>query len=301
MANNINFKNKYTILTIFVVVLAVFAIYFFAKEVQKRQSLNSKAGVDTVQLFFQIGEIVLPPQTDVYVLASTNKSVGFARVVMEFDKSKVNLSSEVNVSESSFKKIIKVTSKDEANSSGIVEIVLGVDPSDTQTIPSGNIQIGKFTLSSVTNSENVITSMNFSQSSSQIVDMDAQIFSLTTNNLSIKINPLLVTATPLSTQIPNEPNVVVSSPTPMLVTATPLSTQIPNEPNVVVSSPTPTFGAVISSAKSISSSVSTSIGTSKSQPTPTPFPVPVTGNTWTTSLGFTIGFLTIVYSLLLAL
>src|SRR5581483_7341406 len=128
-------------------------------------------------LSFSQSVLSLNPTTDtaenVVFDAGTSK-VGFAKVTFTFDKSKIVLSKEI-VPTTTLKKVISVTTMAQANSSGQVTIVLGLDPADINNAPTGAFTLANLSFKAA-NSTASSSSIAFVTSSSQIVDMTATPF-----------------------------------------------------------------------------------------------------------------------------
>lgn len=183
---------------VFIIPLIASALIF--SEIQKRQSLNSNAGVGTAKVFFEPSSSTIPPEETVYNLwINSSGPVGFARVEFSFDNSLINLSDEITLKQE-LSRVVQKTSMVEANSSGKVVLVLALDPTMKDSAPSGPFQIASMKFRSLTPLENAKTSVNLDTSSMQIVNMDATVFNLEITNLSLVLNlvatPVAATATP---------------------------------------------------------------------------------------------------------
>lgn len=196
-----------------VFIIPLIAMFYLANNVYERQSLDSKAGVGQASLFFQSDSLTLPPDSDLTVIANSSGPVGFAKVELNFDTTKVKLVSEIDVSISPLKKVVKISSMSEANLTGKIEIILGLDPSFVSNPPSGSFQVAKFRVASNTGNNNVTNSVSFNTSNSQLVNLDQTLFNLTATNLSVLINPV-ATATPILATTPSPTTQVSMSSTP---------------------------------------------------------------------------------------
>lgn len=209
------------VVTVLLYLLPLVATVLLVKEVQRRQSLNSNAGLGTAQLFFQSSQNTLPPTTEFTLLANTSGPVGFLKTELNFDPTKVLIASDLNVTGSPLKRIIKLTSASEANSTGRIEIVLALDPTDVSSAPSGSFELARFTLSQNTSDINTNSELSINTSSSQVVNTDTTVFNVLGTNTQLSINPV-ETATPLAAT----PTAISSTPQPSSVATT--DTPIPD-------------------------------------------------------------------------
>jgi len=211
------------------VMLPILAVLMLAKEIQRRQSLNSQAGVNQARIFFQATNLTFPPDNSFGLLLNTEGALGFVKIEINYDPSKVRLLNEIDVSPSPFKRVIKVSSKDEANQTGKIDIILGIDPSNVFNPPLGDIEISRFNFGSNTGEENISSSITINTSNSQIVGLDSVIFSLTKSDINLIINPV---ATPVATVMPtilptNAPTELPTTAPTMQSTIIPLPTVVP--------------------------------------------------------------------------
>lgn len=198
------------------VALLLLGIAVSVQLVRSGVSWLSKAGPDDVRLFFASSEYTLPPDTNLnLMLDAGSKQVGFIRVEVSFDRSKVNLLGEVNTN-SSFRRMVIKSTRNEANTNGKVVLALGVDPDDLGQAPSGTFQLAQIPITAVTADPNQSTQLTILRSAIQVVDLGTNSLGFFTEDASIVINP--TGSTPTS---------VIASPTP---TAGPTSTPIPTPP-----------------------------------------------------------------------
>lgn len=155
------------------------------------------------------------------VLNASSGKVGFAAVKFTFDATKVNLTSEI-VPTTLLKRVISQTTMAQANSSGSVTLILGLDPADINNAPSGSFTLGQFSMKAVGTGS---STLSFVTSSIQVVDMTAAAYTVSTVNSNVNIGgaTAIPTATPIGTANP---------------TATPTPTPIPTNVTTVPSIPT---------------------------------------------------------------
>jgi len=121
-------------------IIPVVATFLIVAEVQRRQSLNSRAGLHSVSLSFPVTSWNLPPANNFGVWLTSDSPVAFADVKITFDKSLIKLTREASPS-GSLARVVQVTSMAEANSTGQMRVVVGLDPSQRTSPPSGAFQI----------------------------------------------------------------------------------------------------------------------------------------------------------------
>ncbi|CAN5331203.1 hypothetical protein BH10PAT1_BH10PAT1_0140 [soil metagenome] len=157
----------------------------------------SRASANPVNLTFSQNPFLVNPNTpssvNLVLDAGTNK-IGFTEVEFTFDKTKINMTSEISTT-TSLKKIIKQTTMAEANSTGIITLVLGLDPVDIASPPTGAINLASLSFKSISNGSSNLT---FNPTNIQIVDMSAN--ALTVNSTNSVANP--PTSLPSPTESP---------------------------------------------------------------------------------------------------
>ena len=217
---------KYLLLAIPIIVS-----FFIFKEVQKRQSISTGALTHQASIGFQVESWVLPPESSFDIWVNSDSIVDFSDVEVTFDPNIIKLTGEVYLYPS-LTRIIKVTPMSEANTTGRISIVLGLDPSQISSPPSGNFRLAKLSINTKTTSY-LNTVLGFNNANIHIVSGDQSVFSTTTTGLTLILNP---TPTPASTPVPTPTAVPSLAPT---VAPTPVRTSNPT-PQVT---PTPTPAA----------------------------------------------------------
>jgi hypothetical protein len=177
----------------------------------------------TASLYFEPVSADLPPDMTLRLMTDSGVTqMGFAMVEVSFDPTQVNLTSEVVTSDRLTMNnaqaetdpnysppqyacqgtdpcIIK-TPMAIANSSGTINIVLGMDPTSSQTAPDNIFELARFTFTPVT-TQNINTQV--SVSNFQLVDMSATDFNVTVQGpATLTLNPTPATGTPTATVTP---------------------------------------------------------------------------------------------------
>jgi hypothetical protein len=203
----------------------------------------------------------LPPDTNFSVMinAATNQ-IGFVNVDLTFDPNLIKLTSEI-LPTTLLRSVIRKSTMAEANASGHISLVLGLDPNDRAVAPTGIFELAHFTVSANTPSYQA-TSISFSVNNMQFVDLNALPLTFDATGSVLTLNQPAATPTPYPTAFPtpNPTTPPTPFPTPTIQpTATPRPTVTPSP----TPRPTPTM-------------VPTPSPLPTPVPTPTPTPTPVT-------------------------
>lgn len=185
-----------SVLKIFIFAVPIIVTILLAKELQSRQSINSSASISQANIFFQVNEALLPPETDFLLLVNTDSAVGFIKAEINFDPSLIKLTKSIDLSASPLKKVIKITSLEEANSTGKIEIVVGLEPSSLISAPLGNMQIASLSFTPNTQLVGAVTNLNISTLNSQVVGIDSSQFSIVSSNATLTLNSVSSTPSP---------------------------------------------------------------------------------------------------------
>lgn len=207
-------KNHKADIKYLLLIIPIIATLLLVKAVQYRQGLNSRAGLHQASIAFQLQNWNLPPENPFEVWVNSDSPVSFVNINISFDPKLIKLTHEITTT-GSLTRIIKVTSMADANTTGAVSIVLGLDPSMSTSSPSGAFQVASLIFDANTSNPDVATTVSFNTSQMQLVASDQSAFQLTATGLNLILNPI---ATPTPSVTP--------TPGPTL-TPTPGSTQTP--------------------------------------------------------------------------
>ncbi|MBI1863646.1 hypothetical protein HYS03_00305 [Candidatus Woesebacteria bacterium] len=132
-----------------VLIVVLVALPFTLYEVFQSAKYLSKALINPVSLSFLPSSVSLPPDGTLRLMmdAKTYK-IGFVKVEIDFDNSKVNLASEV-IPTTTLKKVISLTSLANANATGKIVAILGIDPNDVANAPTGAFELANFKITPV--------------------------------------------------------------------------------------------------------------------------------------------------------
>ncbi len=195
---------------VFTLALLLLAVAITVYLVQSFTLFLSRAAA--AQLSFSPSSLSMPPNANPGVIVNSGSTqIAFARVDITFDTTKVNLSSEINVT-GPLKAVIGKTTQATANSTGKITVVLalcnGIDIpcSPSPAAPSGTFELFKLPLTSVTGST-TSTSLAYDVSTMQLVDTAQANVTLTASNATINLNPASATntTTPAITNSPPPP------------------------------------------------------------------------------------------------
>jgi hypothetical protein len=262
-------KNHKADLKYLLLAIPIIVVFLIAKIIQDNQSIGLQANTHQASFSFQLASWTLPPANTFGVWADTDSPVGFADVELTFNPAIVKMTQEVSLTGSLTRKI-KVTSMADANSTGKVSIIVGLDPAKIASPPSGAFQIANVAFDANTSTKNATSSISYATSSMQVVSTDKSVFSLTAAGVDLTINPTPTpTPTPTSTPTPRP----TSTPTPRpTLTPTPTVNITPTPVPGITSTPTvaPTPSATVTATPKPTVTPIASL-------TPTPTAVP-TGN-----------------------
>jgi hypothetical protein len=129
----------------------------------------------TAQLLFSPSSVTMPPNASAGVTVNSGAArITFARVELTFDRTKVNLSDEIQVN-GPLKAVIGKTSRSAANSSGRIVVVVAlcntvdIPCSPAPTAPSGSFELFRVPLTAV-GSQTGQTDLRYDTGGMQIVD-----------------------------------------------------------------------------------------------------------------------------------
>lgn len=150
---------------------------------------GTSAAQDQVRIFFNPAEASLPPDTTFQLmLDAQSHQVVFARIELGFNPSLINLTDEITTTDK-LRNVIVKTSKDVANSTGNIVIVLALQPGDSP--PAGLFEFAQLRFGVVTTATNQITSLSVIDEGIQIVDSEANELPFTSQPATIILNPTI--------------------------------------------------------------------------------------------------------------
>lgn len=215
------FVNKFfvrkSIWTIIGVLVFVGANILIANWFTEPIRFETRAATHTVNISLRPGEMTITGPRDVQMWVVPDFGVAFIRVELQFNPALLKLAKNITpASGDLFTNVIEVTPAAEANATGSITYVVGLDPAKRDTPPDTAFQLFAATFTPVVTMENMTTTIEVPQSAIQVVGIDATAFAVTSNGTALTLHPVPATATssprPTSTQTPVP--VVIRTPTP---------------------------------------------------------------------------------------
>jgi len=194
-------------------IVPIVAVFLLVLALQNYQSLKSKAATYSATVSFQLSSATLPPETTFGVWVNAGAPVDFTAIEVDYDPTLVKLTRDVGLTNTMLTRIVTVTSMTEANTTGKIHMILGLDPSKVTTPPSGVFQVANLTFNALTTNPNVTTPVTFNKPVMQMVATDNSVFTLNTTNLTLTLNPV-ATPTPTTSPIPSPTSTAAPTPTP---------------------------------------------------------------------------------------
>lgn len=234
---------------VLVALIALPVTLFLAK---KAIDLRSQAQVASVTFSISPATQNLPPNSTFRVMLDAGtQQIGFVRVEIPFDRTKVQLASEINTSTRLTKNnaeaetdpnyvppqyacqgttpcIIKTTMV-QANTAGKIVLVLGLNTTDRSNPPTGSFEVANFTLRTA-NTTASTTSISVDGTNSQVVNMNAIAAPITSvaSNLNLNASSTVTLTPPPPTATFTLTPSATRTPTPTR-TLTPTNTATPTQ------------------------------------------------------------------------
>jgi hypothetical protein len=146
---------------------------------------NTKAVTNTAQVNLQPSKVTAIPSTTLQLWITTSAATGFVAVEIDFTPTSIQLTSDVTLTSTTLTRVIKKTSYTEANSTGKIIFVLGLDPAQKANAPQGTMQLATLNFTAVTPASVGTTKISISGSASQVVGMDAAPMNITTSDTAV--------------------------------------------------------------------------------------------------------------------
>lgn len=173
--------------SLLVLLLLISAIPITVSLVLIQTRYFSRASSNPAQFLFVPLRTSMPPDQHIELMLNTGEEkVGFVRTVVAFDPSKIQLSNEITPS-TVLTTVNKKTSMVEANTTGTIEMVFSMWPGDAT--PSGLFNVAKIPFKSVSTTPNDTASVNIQLSDVEIVDLDSNSLTPTSDPFVFTLNP----------------------------------------------------------------------------------------------------------------
>lgn len=208
------FRNRKSDFKYLSLAIPIIAIYFISSAALKPQVLDSMAGTYSAKISFEHSSWNLPPKNTFGIWVNSTGAVAFVNIEIDFDPQKVKMVNDMVLTNTSLIRLVKITSSAEANTTGKIFIVLGLDPVKIASAPNGVFQIADIAFDSSTTA-NTSSLVSFNNSGMQIVGLDQSVFSLTSSNLNLVLNATpQPSPTPIVTTGPSTTPQPTVNPTP---------------------------------------------------------------------------------------
>lgn len=235
-ASNKSKKKKFAFSQVAQVTLFFLTVFIFVFLMVTRNSnlrLLPKASVSDVTLSFQpvAATLSTPGKLKVMVQAGGN-SVGFARVKVLFDKTRINLTG-TPVIHPQFQAITTPVTAAVANGAGNIEFILGLSPTNKVPIPTGSITLVEIPYTLVSTSSTAAHSVTFDTANIQIVDLSPKDLTYTiepyTFSQASSPTPTIISGTSPTTIISPTKPATTTAPTNMQSTPTPTTVSVQDD------------------------------------------------------------------------
>lgn len=180
------------ILILVAMVIPIAGIFIGVELSQRYESIRSEAGVNQANIFIQPSQSNVTGQTAFQLWVTVGNPVGFVSTEINFDKNSLKLLNEVNTTTSILKKDILVTTMANANSTGKITVVLGLDPANIANPASGTFMLANLNFGPNTQNQNVSTVLVVNNTNTQVVGMDTSNFTIASANSSLIVNSTAV-------------------------------------------------------------------------------------------------------------
>lgn len=222
----------------FVLIFLFITGILLLRQVKQEQRIDTKAAAGLASVAVLPASSSVPPEQLYQVWVTADKGVAFAHIELTFDKTTLMLSSDPDYSMSPLKTIMSgyaTTTAVQANSTGIMDVVVALSPTDAASPPMGTFQVAAFKMTAANTTPNVIRQLSVSTTVSYIVAKDESVFTLSASGSTITVNPATPTPTRTPTLTPTK------TPTPTLTpTFTPTKTPTPTITPTFTPTRTPT-------------------------------------------------------------
>lgn len=223
--------SEYITLPNILIAVGFIVTIIIGQQISNAKFQRSKAAAESASFIVLPKSAILSPSGTLEVWIRAAHSVAFIHATLSYDSSKVQLTQEPTLAAPSIYRVVSQTSLSEANSTGKLSIVLGLDPASKIQFQTGIFQFLTLNVTSITNDHDVQTTIVMSPDTAQIVNFDSSpiAYVLTSEGSTITINPTVPTQTPTPTSVP----IVIGA-------ATPTSTPLPTITNTPVPTTAPT-------------------------------------------------------------
>lgn len=212
----IELQRKINFYRILLVVIFISTI-FIAQGITERLSLRPQATLGTGLLSIKPSESTITAEMPYQLWMTVDQPTGFVRATITFNPEHIMLSQAPIIEENGLS-LIKITSLEEANTTGTLSYTGGLDLPHRQNPVNGTFHVLTLYVRPKTTATNISTAINIDLSASQAVTPGVAALSLTSQGASLAVNP---SAPPPSVSItPTIPSTPPNDSDPTIVTTT---------------------------------------------------------------------------------
>ena len=191
-------------------------MYFANFLIQRSANYRAGAAAGNAQLYFEPATLSLPASSLVNVWVTTDKPMAFVRAEFTFDPALLKLTQEITLANPALKRVKTLSTMAEANASGKVVIIAGLDPTTLSAAPTGSFKLATLSFSPKVTTSNLETNLAMIAGNLQLVDTTATPFNLTNSPARLTLNPA-PSPTPTPTAVPTptptpDPNADLTAP-----------------------------------------------------------------------------------------
>ena len=182
-------KTYYRSSIFFLILVIGITIYFFNYPLQKPQIFEINSSPGNASLFFAPNSPTFNPAGTLELWVTTDKPLAFSRVELSFDPSHLQLDQEITLTTPALKRLIKVSTMAEANNTGQLTLLLGLDPTTLSQAPTDSFQLATLHFISQVETANLSTPLSFIPNNLQLIDTGATAFVLSSTPANITLKP----------------------------------------------------------------------------------------------------------------
>ncbi len=228
------FKSK-KLLALSLVIFLTGAVFASVKLVQMYVNFRSNATLGQADFFFSPATATLTNTTpaEIKVFTTTTNPVAFIKTEVTFDHNLIQLVEDPILTSTSFSRRIRWTTASQANTTGKISLVVGMDPTNRDSAPSGSFEIAKLKFIAKSSTSGSLT-LTFDVNNMQAVTSSSQETAKTARTSTLSLNP----ASPVPSPIQSSPS---PSPTQSTPTPTPSQSSDPKASSTPTPVPSPTL------------------------------------------------------------
>lgn len=223
------FKSK-KIVALSLVIFLTGAVFASVKLVQMYVNFRSNATLGQSDFFFTPATSTLTNTTpaEIKVFTTTTNPVAFIKTEITFDHNLIQLVEDPILTSTSFSRRIRWTSAAQANSTGKISLVVGMDPTNRDSAPSGSFEIAKLKFIAKSSTSGSLT-LSFDVNNMQAVTSSSQETAKSARTSTLTLNPASPVPSPIVSPSPTQ-----SSPSP-----TPAMSSSPKASSIATPTPSP--------------------------------------------------------------